>query len=79
MNTERKSLMEIAVERRIVVNKFWSTEKLAKEVNAGIVAKDRRSDAVRRGWDSRRTKYGQTGMPEGCAYRRLQSLRSVVL
>lgn len=39
MNAERKSLMETAAEKNIKIHKFWSTEKLAKEVNAGIVAK----------------------------------------
>jgi hypothetical protein len=62
MNTERESLIKIAEERGITVNKFWSTKKLVLEVNGGISQKERRSDAMRRAWDSRRQLFGPNGM-----------------
>ncbi len=62
MSTERESLIKIAVERGITVNKFWSTKKLALEVNAGVTQKEHRSDAMRRAWDSRRHLFGPNGM-----------------
>ena len=62
MTTERKSLIKIAEERGITVNKFWSTKKLALEVNGGISQKERRSEAMRRAWDSRRQLFGPKGM-----------------
>ena len=62
MKTERESLIKIAEERGITVNKFWSTKKLALEVNGGISQKERRSDAMRRAWDSRRQLFGPNGM-----------------
>jgi hypothetical protein len=62
MKTERESLIKIAEERGITINKFWSTKKLALEVNGGISRKERRSDATRRAWDSRRQLFGPNGM-----------------
>ena len=62
MKTERESLIKIADERGITVNKFWSTKKLALEVNGGISQRERRSDAMRRAWDSRRQLFGPNGM-----------------
>ena len=62
MKTERESLIKIAEEKGITVNKFWSTKKLALEVNGGISQKERRSDAMRRAWDSRRQLFGPNDM-----------------
>ena len=62
MNAERENLIKIAEERGIAVNKFWTTKKLNLEVNGGISQKERRSDAMRRAWDSRRQLFGPNGM-----------------
>jgi hypothetical protein len=65
MNTERESLIKIADERGITVNKFWSTKKLALEVNAGVTQKERRLEAMRRAGKQHRCRVYTLHRPVG--------------
>jgi hypothetical protein len=70
MNAERESLLKIAEKRGITINKFWSTKKLAEVVNAAISYQEKRSDAMRRSWLSRRAIHGPNGITAESLLRR---------
>ena len=67
---ERELLLAKAKEKGITINKFWNTKKLAEAVNKAISAQEKRSDAMRRSWLSRRAIHGPNGITAESLLRR---------
>jgi hypothetical protein len=67
---ERELLLAKAKEKGITINKFWNTKKLTEVVNAAISYQEKRSDATRRSWASRRAIHGPNGITAESLLRR---------